>query len=209
MSHGTRGTVLLIEPDTSLRRLIVLGLQSRDMYVIEASSPAHLPSDEAPDLLILDTDSRMSGDQAILAVHEHAQLSTLPVVLLTWDPPAGTAGINEEEGAEPGSMTYLAKPFDARTLYAMIEQLLARHALEETEQVQAVLLPTRSAASAPTLLPFVTAAGLLLLSFGLLGVFACSALGLCVVVVALLWWTIGARPGRAPTLPISISIGKS
>jgi DNA-binding NtrC family response regulator len=210
MSHGTRGTVLLIEPDKSLRRLIALGLRSRDMHVIEASSPGRLPPDEEPDLLVLDIDGRASKAHSLLtAIHEYAPLSTLPIVLLAWDYPVPFAAANEQESRGLDRMTYLAKPFDARELHATIEQLLALRALEETEQAQAVLLPAQSAASSPSILPFVTAAGLLLLSFGLLGLFAFTALGLCIVIIALLWWTTGAKPERAPALPVSLSAGKS
>ena len=42
MSNGTRPTVLLIEADTSLRRLIALGLEYRGMHVIEVSSAWNL-----------------------------------------------------------------------------------------------------------------------------------------------------------------------
>src|SRR5260221_8263107 len=64
MSYQAKTTVLLIEPDASLRRLIALGLQYRGMHVIEASSLDHTPSLEAQtlDLLILDMDERVSSD---------------------------------------------------------------------------------------------------------------------------------------------------
>jgi DNA-binding NtrC family response regulator len=208
MSHGTRATVLLIEPDASLRRLIALGLQSRDIHVIEASSAARLPQNEVPDLLILDTDGRPSSDPALLpGLHADARLSTLPVVLLAWECPVPAGAACEQESTELNDVTYLAKPFDARALHATIELLLVTRALEETEQAQAVLLPAQNAASTPSILPFVTAAGLLLASIGLLGLFAFTALGLGIVVVALLWWTTGTKPEHKRTLPIPMGIG--
>jgi CheY-like chemotaxis protein len=202
MSYGTEACVLLVEPDASLRRLIALGLQSRDVHVIATNTAPELPQCESPDLLILDIDDRASSDQSLLpAIQEHPRLSTLPVVLLAWDAPALVAA----PGAEKTHVTYLAKPFDARALFATIEGLLAERALAEIEPVQAVLLPARRSSSAPSILPLVTAAGLLLASIGLLGLFAFSALGLCIVVAALLWWTtgIGTKPQQEGALPLS------
>ena len=48
MLHRAGHTVLLIEADRSLRRLLVLGLQYRGMHIIEASSPTNLPSHFTP-----------------------------------------------------------------------------------------------------------------------------------------------------------------
>ncbi len=207
MSHKIRATVLLIEPDTSLRRLIALGLQSRNMHVIEASSPAHLPPGEAPDLLILDVDGRASSDHSLLTdVYAHPQLSTLPIMLLAWECPVLVGTACEQEGiaqAYATNVTCLAKPFDARALHMTIEQLLAANMLQQTEYAQAVLLPARPSSSAPSIWPFVTAAGLLVAFIGLLGLLAFTALGLCIVVAALLWWTSGTKSKQEHVLPIS------
>ena len=64
MLHETSDTVLLIEADRSLRRLIALGLQSRGIHVIEASSPMNLPVLDAqqPGLVVLDIDGEVGSD---------------------------------------------------------------------------------------------------------------------------------------------------
>jgi len=69
MLNGTRHTVLLIEADRSLRRLIALGLQYRGMHVIEASTPMKLPDLEAqrPSLVVLDIDGEARSDHSLLA----------------------------------------------------------------------------------------------------------------------------------------------
>src|SRR5579863_1795914 len=85
MPHGTKPTVLLVEADTSLRRLIALGLQHRGMYVIEVASSTQLnaPAEPLPQLLVLDIDSGVNSDWSLLAmVCEQPQLSTIPVVVL-------------------------------------------------------------------------------------------------------------------------------
>ena len=101
MSHETRHTVMLIEQDPSLRRLMALGLQYRGMRVVEATSSAHLPGpdseEQPPDLLLLDIDGGVNSDLSLLAaIQSHSYLSTLPMVLLAWEnvllEPADTQG---------------------------------------------------------------------------------------------------------------------
>src|SRR6516225_3955599 len=95
MLQKTEHTVLLIESDKSLRRLIALGLQYRGMHVFEASLPGdlagHLASpdiypenvdvaapleiwlqkmfeSQQPDVIVLDIDSEEGRDQRLLSV---------------------------------------------------------------------------------------------------------------------------------------------
>jgi DNA-binding response OmpR family regulator len=196
MSHASRPTVLLIEADTSLRRLIALGLEYRGMKVIEASTLATLEA-QKPDLLVIDVDENTGSDWSLLeAVQAHPYLSTLPVVVLTWECPVVVGAASEERGPLQGHTTCLSKPFDARALYTTIEELLVADSAERTAQEagrrQEVLLATRVASAAPSIWPLLTAAGLLLAFIGLMGFFAFTAVGLCIVLVSLLWWTLGA-----------------
>src|SRR5947209_3048793 len=90
MSQGTQPTILLIEADPSLCRLITLGLQYRGMQVITASSLTDLPSLEthATSLLILDVDGGVHSNWSLLtAIQTHPSLSTLPIVTLAWECP--------------------------------------------------------------------------------------------------------------------------
>ena len=201
MSNGTRPTVLLIEADTSLRRLIALGLEYRGMHVIEASSAWNLPTlgTKKPDLLILDVDGAMGSDWTLIeAAQAHPYLSTLPVVVLTWECPAAVGAASEEQNSLQGHTTCLTKPFDARALHTTIEALLVADSTnstgstaQETARKQDILLITQQATAAPSIWPLMTAAGLLLAFIGLMGVLAITALGLCIVLVSLLWWTLG------------------
>ncbi len=191
MPQGARFTVLLIESDRSLRRLIVLGLQCGGVQVVEVDSLEALSGQVVadPDLLVLDMDNGCYDDAGLLAtVQEHPYLSTLPLVILSWDP--------SQFALAPmsGSLqTCLAKPFDARQLHATIEQLLqisAEQELPARRHAAASLLPSAS------LSPLVTAAGLFLTVIGLMLQPLVAGMGLLIVLIALLWWTLGRRPAR-------------
>lgn len=195
MSHGTKPTVLLIEADTSLRRLIAMGLQYRGMHVIEASSLASLPTtDEREiDLLVLDVDGNAGSNWSLLhAVQEHFLLSTLPTVVLAWECPVLAGVTSEQRNFQQEQVTCLTKPFDARALHTTIEELLAAAGnAQAIAKAQEIMLVGQSAASAPSIWPLLTAAGLLVAFIGLMGPLVVSAIGLCVVFVSLLWWTLG------------------
>lgn len=195
MSHGTKPTVLLIETDVSLRRLIALGLQHRGIYVIEASSPSDLPilETQQPNLLLLDVDAGVNSDWSLLTeVQAHPYFSSLPTVVLAWEclVPAGVAK-GEQHTTPPTQVTCLTKPFDARALHATIEHLLAASNLQEASKTQESLLPAQTTSPAASIWPLLTAAGLLLAFIGLMGALVVTVLGLLIVIVSLLWWTIG------------------
>jgi CheY-like chemotaxis protein len=199
MSQGKQPTVLLIEADSSLRRLIALGLQHRGMHVIEAISPARMPSFDAVDLLVLDLDGKANRDRTFLAsAHDiltHPLLSTVPTILLAWDyPPSLSAPQNV---AIATHTKYLTKPFDARILHETIDQLLlARRADEAAYEAQAeeLLLATYSRQTSPSIWPIITAAGLLLAFIGMMLQIVITVVGVLIVAVALLLWTLGSRP---------------
>ncbi len=204
MAHGTKPTVLLIEADRSLRRLIALGLQHRGMQIIEADSPTQLniPEGQLPALLVLDIDSDANSDWSLLNVLDVLpELATIPIVVLTWEVlvPAGMPEDFVEE-----RVTSLSKPFDARTLHATIEQLLVTYTANRTgltHEVQEVYTTGRAVSAAPSIWPLLTAAGLLLAFIGLMGQLSLIIIGLCIVLVSLLWWTLGTKPERA-ALPV-------
>ncbi len=203
MLNGTRHTVLLIEADRSLRRLIALGLQYRGMHVIEASTPMKLPDLEAqrPSLVVLDIDGEARSDHSLLAkTQAHLYLSSLPIVVLAWDSlvPAGV-----QQDTPQTQVTCLTKPFDARALYATIEQVLdANQAISSISKEEAVLtagaLNRAPTTPTPSIWPLITAAGLLLLFTGLMAQITISALGLLIVIIALLWWTLGTKAKHEP-----------
>src|SRR5436190_1065349 len=88
MSQGNQPTILLIEPDISLRRLVALGLQLRGVQVIEARKLAEVSAFDVQrlDMLVLDIDSSARRDWSQLeAVYSHPVASSLPVIILAWE----------------------------------------------------------------------------------------------------------------------------
>ncbi|HLZ57581.1 MAG TPA: hypothetical protein VKR06_11590 [Ktedonosporobacter sp.] len=198
MLPARKPTILLIEADTSLRRLITLGLQHRDMQVIAASSLSSLPATgiPQPDLLVLDLDNGATSDPSSLAlVQSDPHLSSVPAVVLAWD--AQPTPTVQQTSDLTSSTQCLAKPFDARALHRSIDQLLAEKAAQEAAaeaRAEALLLASYSAQTSPSLLPFITAAGLLLAVIGMLFQVAIVATGMLIVLAALLFWAFGIKP---------------
>ncbi len=192
MLYSTSPTILLIEADTSLRRLITLGLQYRGMRVIEVSSPAQLPSEvpDQPDILICDVDGKASLNKTLLsAVRMHPTIATVPIVVLAWECLVSSSPSSASQVTSSSLMTCLPKPFDVRALYATIDQLLEAKAV----QAHDLFLRTRPASSMPSIWPLITALGLLLVFIGLLSTIVLTVPGLLIVLVSLLWWTLGTR----------------
>jgi len=203
MPNEKKSTVLLIEPDPVLRRLIVLGLEHRGMHVIEAKSATSMTSFEGHqlDLLVLDVDGSAGHQRSFLA-EAHALLarplfSSLPTILLVWEYPA-SIGAAQSTLAISSPVKYLTKPFDARVLHETLDQFLLVQAAEEAARearAEELLLATYAKqASSPSIWPVVTAAGLLLAFIGMMLQIAITIVGLLIVIVALLWWTLEKKP---------------
>ena len=201
MLRGIKHTVLLIEADRSLRRLITLGLQYRGMHVIEASSPTSIPAFQSqhPDVVVLDIDSEVGSNHALLSTFQsHPYFSTIPLIILSWDFLV-TSGSHENSAQI--SITCLAKPFDARTLHTIIEQIQDIGKESNSTSRQELLLAKHAVTSTPSIWPLITAAGLVLSLIGLMTQITISVLGLLVILIALLWWTLGTK-----TEPESLAI---
>lgn len=199
MLHETRQNILIIEADVSLRRLITLGLEYRGMRVSEAPSISTLPAleDYPPDLIVLDIDNNTDSNSELLsAVRTHPRFSTLPLVILVWD---DVFPMSEQTPAQGIQATYLSKPFDARTLHATIEGMLAARREVVIAKQREALLTTRFVYPTPSICPLVTAAALLLTVIGLMVQLALAGVGILIVLAALLWWTLGKKPESETT----------
>ncbi len=197
MSQGKKPTILLIETDVSLRRLIALGLQHQNMDVVEASSLAHALSVETADLLIIDVDGGIHSDWSQLAsIQKSSAFATVPMIVLAWEqfPLIHTSAV-----ATQTQVVCLTKPFDARIMQESVNQLLAVRAAKEAAvlaQAEAVLLESYKTQTPPSIWPIITAIGLLIAFIGMLLQVAVTILGILIVIVALLWWTVGTKPSH-------------
>jgi DNA-binding response OmpR family regulator len=201
MSQGQKqkaSTVLVLETDPSLRRLIALGLVHRGLLVIEADSLASVSTTDisAVDLLVLDIDAGVTRNwPAFEALPNHPSLASVATIVLAWDAPAIESNAVTKVTQAP--TTFLPKPFDARALHATVENLLAARSAEKLAreaQAEAILLASYARHTAPSAWPVITAAGLLLLVFGLLLQFVLAIIGVLIAVVGLLLWTLGGSP---------------
>ena len=202
MQQTIRHSVLLVEANPSLRRMIALGLQHRGLHVIEADAPASISVSPAnlPDVMILDIDGEAENGQGLLAQAEaHPALSSLPIVALAWEDhsPTEMRGVDAQNSAS--SHIYLTKPFDARALHAAIEQLLFDSVEKKAARKQENYLATRRTTT-PSIWPLVTAIGLLLAVIGLMLQITVTAIGLLVVMIALLCWSLGTKREPEPMI---------
>ncbi len=150
----------------------------------------------SPGLVILDIDGEAGGDHSLLTViRESSVLCDTPAIVLAWD---CLLPETIPQDTSQARLTCLTKPFDARTLHTAIEDILAANKAISAVREREALLATRSATPAPSIWPLVTATGLLLLIIGLMVQIAVAALGLLIVIVALLLWTLGTKPEHPP-----------
>ncbi len=191
MTQEKKLTVLIIEADASLRRLIALGLQHRNMHVVEASSLAASTLTEFPDLLIVDVDNGIRRDISLLDAVEPA-FAAVPTIVLAWErlPILKSATAI----AASNQITCLTKPFDARIMHESIDRLLAIRKAKDAQilaQAEEILLATYRSRTQPSIWPIITAIGLFIAFTGMLLNIAVIILGLAIVLTALLWWTLG------------------
>lgn len=201
MQQATRHSVLIIEANPSLRRMIALGLQYRGLRVIEADTLASFPESPAivPDLMVIDIDGEAGNGQTLLAqAAAHPALAALPVVTLAWEDHFAAEMSDGDTSHSVSSCACLTKPFDARALHTAIDQLLLDRKETQAARRQANYLATRRTVTTPSIWPLVTAAGLLLAVTGLMLQIAVAAVGLLIVMTALLCWTLGAKREAEP-----------
>ena len=116
-------TVLLVEDDRELGRLIVRELEAAGYRVRHAlDGPAALRSfdEERPDVVILDW--MLPGLDGLEVLRRLRQSSAVPVLMLT----ARAEEVDRVVGLEVGADDYLTKPFGTRELVARVRALLRR-----------------------------------------------------------------------------------
>lgn len=128
MTKGPSGTVLVVDDQDDLRRLLVLALRRQDFEVLEAASgeaAMEILRSQPVDVLVLDMGlPGMQGIAVVRALRLRPATATLPVLLMTG---SGTDR-SVIEGLEAGADDFLAKPVRLDELVARVRAHLRSRA---------------------------------------------------------------------------------
>ncbi|HPQ48159.1 MAG TPA: response regulator transcription factor [Clostridia bacterium] len=116
-------TILVVDDDDRIRKMVSLMLGNRGYAVFEASNGREglqAFAATAPDMVILDV--MMPVMDGIACLHGIRRISDCPVIMLT----AKGEDYDQVEGLEGGADDYIIKPFSPAVLAARIEVLFRR-----------------------------------------------------------------------------------
>lgn len=120
-------TIVIVEDESEIRIALVAYLKS-DYTIIEAENGAigyEIIQKSMPDLIISDVVMPlMDGFELCAKVKSNAQISHIPIILLT----AQDADIYKFEGLDKGADDYIIKPFNPNLLEARIRNLIKSRA---------------------------------------------------------------------------------
>ena len=119
-----RRTVLVVEDDAPLRRMISLFLRAAGYRVCAAEdgpTGLALARDERPDLVLLDLMMPgLDGWEVLRRIKGDALTAAIPVLVLT----ASVEAPLTEQALRLGATRFLAKPIDSRVLVEIVDEVL-------------------------------------------------------------------------------------
>jgi len=118
-----KGTILIVDDDPRLLRLVRVNLERAGFTVNTASSGAAALEEfsaDPPDAVVLDV--TMPGMDGFTLTHQLREISNVPIMMLT----AMSEQSQKLKGLEIGADDYLTKPFDPDELVARMRALLRR-----------------------------------------------------------------------------------
>jgi len=128
----SKGTILVVEDDRSLREGLAMNFSVRGYRVLLAADGEEgmrLAFDSRPELIVLDINlPGFSGLEILEELRQRGQ--TVPVLILS----ARGRVSQKVEGLALGADDYLAKPFELAELLARVEALLRRFRKEQEAQ---------------------------------------------------------------------------
>ena len=133
----TEGSVLIVEDDAQVRRMIAEYLGGHGFEVTEAADGAAMRAALAvriPDIVLLDLNLR--GENGLALARHLRERHRLGIIMVT----AAGDVVDRIVGLEVGADDYIAKPFDPRELVARVRSVVRR--------VQAAATPAEPAAAA-------------------------------------------------------------
>ena len=121
-----RRTVLVVEDDAPLRRMVSIFLRAAGYHVRPAedgSSGLALARDERPDLVLLDLMMPgLDGWEVLRRIKGDARTAAIPVLVLT----ASVDAPLTEQALRLGATRFLAKPIDSRVLVEHVDAVLGQ-----------------------------------------------------------------------------------
>lgn len=119
-------TILVVEDDAALRRMIVMFLRAAGYDVREAADGVEglvLARDEPPDLVLLDLMMPgLNGWDVLRRLKHGASTAHVPVIVLT----ASVGAALTDRALKLGAARYLVKPLDTRALIDAVNEALGR-----------------------------------------------------------------------------------
>jgi len=129
LSDNDSATILIVDDEADIRRLMTMGLQRRGYRTVEAADGEAalrvLEDGEIDvDLVLLDGAlPKLSGLEVLVRLRSTPHLATLPVIMVT-----GKSGLNDRvNGLTAGADDFVAKPVALDELVARIEANLRGH----------------------------------------------------------------------------------
>lgn len=122
----TKGRVLVVDDEDSIRELIVFHLEQQGFEVLEAANGLEAMQrveESRPDLIILDLMlPMMDGLEVCQKLRRSEEYATIPIIMLT----ARSEEVDRVLGLEIGADDYVTKPFSPRELMARVKAILRR-----------------------------------------------------------------------------------
>ncbi|MEX1168761.1 MAG: EAL domain-containing protein [Chloroflexota bacterium] len=122
------GTVLVVDDQDDLRRLLVLALRRHDLEVVDAATgeaAMEILDSRHVDVLVLDMGlPGMSGTDVVKSLRERPETATLPILLMT----GSGSDRSVIEGLEAGADDFLGKPVRLDELVARVRAHLRSRA---------------------------------------------------------------------------------
>lgn len=119
-------TILVVEDDAALRRMIAMFLRAAGYHVREAADGVEglvSARDDPPDLVLLDLMMPgLNGWDVLRRLKGGLSTAQVPVIVLT----ASVGATLTERALSLGAARYLVKPLDTRALIEAVNQVLGR-----------------------------------------------------------------------------------
>lgn len=132
----SKPTVLVVEDDGDIRRLLKTYLSKDGYHVLEAQdgrAGLELARDESPDIVLLDL--MLPIMDGLEVCRELRRTSTVPIIMIT----ARDDDFDKVLGLEVGADDYVTKPFNPREIVARVKATFRRIRFEQVEQEKTLL----------------------------------------------------------------------